>query len=274
MNKASELARLFSGESFRFQMGLRRSANQPFFGNGNSDGSLLRERQHWLQSSPHDYTAMLPEGMALLDEAIAFAKAAGVAAEIEKAEPPFDRCVELGKSWEPDFLLLNREGAEFRLRGGCVCFPSFWTLAEKIGHPVDFIHSAAPTLNATIGPQIQVFLQRLKPGEVWERSNWGLAATCDLNCHPNRNLPRLQAGVKLHDVWLRVEDQAFVILPETQGLLFGIRVSVDRVGDLVAQPDFRSGLLRFLETMPHDVSRYKGIENPREGLLAQLYGCD
>jgi dimethylamine monooxygenase subunit A len=270
MEKASELARLFSGDSFRFQMGLRRSANSRFFVNAASDNRLLDERRRWLESCPNDCAAMLPEAASLLDEAGGFAKANGVDFDSNEDLPPLEKCIHLGKSWEPDFLLLNSDGNEFRLAGGCVCFPSFWVLAEKIGYGVEVIHGGAPTLNATIGAQIQVFLQRLKPGEVWERSNWGLAATDDLNCHPNRHLPRLQAGVKLRDVWLRIEDQGFVILPETKGLLFGIRVSVHRVGDLAGQPEFRDGLRRFLETMPLEVGCYKRIESARDTIVAQL----
>ena len=176
----------------------------------------------------------------------------------------------LGKIWEPDFLLLNREGEEFRLRGGCLCFPSFWVLSEKLGHPVSFIHGPVPTLNGALGTQIQMFLQRLKPGEVWERTNWGLAATPELNCHPNRNLRRLDAGVTLDKVWLRAEHQAFVLLPETGGLLFGIRVSLHSVNELAVETEFRDGLRRFLETMPLEVSRYKGLEQAREALIGQL----
>src|SRR6266536_4229258 len=155
MDQPSELAGLFSGESFRFQMGLRRRGGH-FFANTAGTRGLLDERRHWLESTPQDCTAILEEGVPLLNETIQFAKDAGVSVVVDKTVSPLEQCMTLGKIWEPDFLLLNREGEEFRLRGGCLCFPSFWVLSEKLGHPVSFIHGPVPTLNGALGTQIQM----------------------------------------------------------------------------------------------------------------------
>ena len=113
---------------------------------------------------------------------------------------------------------------EIRLYGGCLCFPSSWRLSDKLGQPIEFIHGPVPGLNASIGAAIHKFLAALKPGVASLRHNWGLARSAELNQHPDRDLPRLDATVDADEVWLRVEHQALVALPKSGGILFGIRV--------------------------------------------------
>jgi len=178
----------------------------------------------------------------------------------------------LARSWEPDFLLLNRRSdGTFVLAGGAVCFPSHWALTEKLGLGVDEIHAVVPGLNQDLAPAINRFLQKVTPGATFERDNWGLSAASDLNQHPSRQLPRLGSDVSLEKVWLRVEHQAFVALPATGGLLFAIRVHVFRLDDLkLASTAAAYGLARALATMPEPVAAYKGLATAREPLVQLL----
>ena len=107
---------------------------------------------------------------------------------------------------------------------GVVCFPSSWALAEKIGHPLDFIHAVVPGLNSSIGSIIDTFLSRLEPGIAYERSNWGIAATPELNLHPSLNRPRLKAPLPPDRTWIRVEDQILNtgVIREGQSLLLNL----------------------------------------------------
>src|SRR5207247_2314497 len=155
---------------------------------------------------------------------------------------PSERLRALGEFWEPDFLLLKTSAdGEIRLLGGCVCFPSSWRLSEKIGRPVEFIHSVVPGLNAGLGTAIHTFLAKLKPGIAWQRFNWGLSRSPELNQHPERRLPPLDATVRLAEVWLRVEDQALVALPKSGGILFGIRIVNRSLAEVAANPAAREG---------------------------------
>ncbi len=161
----------------------------------------------------------------------------------------------------------------FRLYGGCVCFSSHWDLREKLGLPMADIHAPVPGLNETLGRQIDGFLRRIKPGTSWERSNWGLSRTGELNLHPSRQLPRLDAGVTLDEVWFRLEEQSLVALPASGGILFGIRLVIRPLREIKADPDARQGMIRALRTMPEPMARYKGIAPARERLL-ELMECD
>jgi hypothetical protein len=154
-----------------------------------------------------------------------------------------------------------------RLLAGCVCFPSSWKLTEKIGHPIEHIHGVVPGLNAAIGPQIHSFLSKLRPGIAWLRANWGLSRSAELNQHPDRNLPRLDAQVSLDEVWLRVEHQALVALPRTQGVLFGIRIAVHPIAKIREDRVLADRFIRALTTMPETMAQYKNISAAKQRII-------
>jgi len=278
--RALDPRRLFPEGDYRFHLGLRTGDATAFFGPAEQPAALLAERCRWLDEAPEQYAACLNEGGELLDETIELAVSWGVSTlrgllpGVRSAGDrlrPAERCVEVARRWAPDFLLLHRGSDHtFRLVGGAVCFPSSWALQDKLGLPVAKVHGVVPGLNAALGRQIDRFLDRLAPGAAWERENWGLSRDAELNHHPRRTLPRLDAGVSLDTAWLRVEHQAFVRLPRTGGLLFGIRLSLHPLRALATDPIAKQGLVRALATMPDEVARYKGLSEARAALLRAL----
>lgn len=246
---------------FRFDMGLRRGSTAYFRNSGPPD--LLAERRALLEAGdPSPYAAALDGAEPQLVDAADFARSLDIPVG-NPASP-----VELGCLWEPDFVLLDDA---LRVQAGCVCFPSFWSLPEKLGEAIDPVHAPVPGLNADLGAKIRTFLERLKPGEVWERWNWGLAATPERNCHPATLRPRLDATATLAGTWFRVEHQALVRLPATGAVLFGIRIESRTLHEeMAASPGFGATLKRLLETMPDAVIHYKGLAACRERLIALL----
>lgn len=178
---------------------------------------------------------------------------------------------ELGSRWRPDFVLLrkDREGV-FRMVGGCVCDPSSWDPAEKLGKSVAEIHSPVPTLNAELGPRIGTFMERLPADGLLVRENWGLAAVPDRNLHPALQRPRLTAEADPDRVWLRVEHQAFRAVPGLDGVLFVIWLTVHRLRDVLAVPGVAPLFCRALESMPESIAVYKGLAEARMGLLVRI----
>ena len=63
---------------------------------------------------------------------------------------------ELGAAWEPDFVLLRREKSA-KVIGGCVCFPTGWSLEEKQDRALSFAHAPVPGLNSQLGPSVERF---------------------------------------------------------------------------------------------------------------------
>jgi len=258
------LADLFPDGDYRFQLALRRGELHEFFRAQDASGRLLTERAKWLAEDPARYAALLPEGEPLLAEVAELAAA-------EWGIPRTNSVHELGAVLEPDFLLLSPdEIGAFRLRGGALCFPTGWSLEEKLGHTLDFIHGPVPGLNAALASPISQFLARLKPGLAFLRDNWGLVTTDELNLHPALQVPPPSPPAALDRLWLRVEHQALVALPRTGGVLFGIRIALHRLDRVALDPAARAGLRRGLASMPPEVATYKRLAAVRESLLALL----
>jgi len=271
------LGRLFPDADYRHQMRFRRGTVQDFFRPWHRPPDILQQRQLWLRHDPASYVAVLPECGELLQEFIGLIRETGVdpnPANVSQTESNLETVIGLGGALEPDFLLLKvGEDSSPRLLGGCVCFPSSWSLEEKMGQPLDIIHSVVPGLDDQLGERIRQFLRGLAPGVAWLRENWGLSRSAELNHHPFRLLPKLDPSVRLDEVWLRVEHQALVALPCAGGILFGIRIAVHPLSEVRQNPEISAGLRRALETMPEQMAHYKGIAPARSALIAMLRGA-
>ena len=268
------LEELLPDGDYRFSFRFERAEPQRFFGPTAWQGALIAQRRSWFENAPQRYAALLPEGEPLLDEMIELALQWGVLESREESFLNFanawTRCLALGSALEPDFLLLRSEPSGARLVGGAVCFPSSWSLEEKIAHPIASIHQVVPRLNEALGPQIDSFLLKLKPGVAWSRSNWGLSRSPELNQHPSRGIQRLDENVERDEVWLRVENQVLVALPKTKGVLFGIRIVNHGLEEVRRSSVLAGRLARALRTMPESVATYKGLAKVRNRVIELL----
>jgi hypothetical protein len=275
MKPSIDLTEILSDKDFGLRMRFEKGEVPAFFLPTERHAELIGERRKWMASEPEKHLALLPEGLDLLDEVIRLAIQMETlpkdSAGIFRNLGPMERCRKLGENWEADFLLMRPdEKGVFRLYGGSLCFPSHWDLREKLGRSMMEIHAPVPTLNETLGRQIDGFLRLIKPGISWERANWGLSRTPELNLHPSRKLPRLDASVPLDEVWFRLEQQSLVALPETGGVLFGIKLAIIPMHEIKAEPDIRRGMIRALQTMPEPMAIYKGIASARDRLIGLL----
>lgn len=182
---------------------------------------------------------------------------------------------QLGGIWEPDFVLVQKQSPQ-NLVGGCVCFPTYWHPEEKIGKPLVSAHGIVPGLNPALGTKIAPFIAGLAEGRCYQRTNWGLTASDQLDQHPSCQIPEIhlrqgyggQAGEQVEEaVFLRIEWQALASLTVDLAI-FGIRIFHLRLEQL----DERSrGLLKEnLRTMPAEMLRYKRIEHCRDWVVERL----
>jgi hypothetical protein len=272
------LSELFPDGDYRFHLTLRRAEPREYFAPQDPGGGVLAERSRWLDAEPGRHAALLPGGEPLVEEFAQLVREWGVVAanapssllsSLEHARG-YDLLQALGRALEPDILFLSPDAeGKFRLRAGALCFPTGWALEEKLGHPLDVIHGVVPGLNAALGASIQQFLAKLKPGPVFLRDNWGIAATDELNLHPARAVPPPAPPVALDRLWLRVEHQALLALPRTRGLVFGIRIALHRL-DIVARDPAAPRLRHALATMPPQLLGYKRLDTVRSRIIELL----
>jgi dimethylamine monooxygenase subunit A len=266
------LAELFPDGDYRFHLTLRRTQPGEFLRPRDHSGRVLAERARWLAADPERYATLLPEGEAALREFAAMASAwIPTLGAAELATSSASQILHLlGRTLDADVLFLSadQEG-QFRLRGGVLCFPTGWALSEKLGGTMDFIHGVVPGLNTALGAPIHQFLSKLKPGVEFLRHNWGITASDELNLHPSRGIAPPDVPIKLDGLWLRVEHQALLALPDSRGIVFGIRIALHRL-DVIAGGPHSKSLRRALETMPAELVSYKRLERVRDHLLNVL----
>jgi hypothetical protein len=261
---------LFPAGDFAFHMRFRRGEIPAFYKNTSAHADIIAERRKWLAQDAQKYAGALPEAEPLLEEAVEVADSLGIF--IRPGATPLATMLNLGEAWEPDLLLLRSSSPDAQpvLVAGCVCFPSSWALEEKIGRPLDAIHTPVPTLNEQFANPVQQFLARIKPSISWERINWGLSRSRELNQHPGRKLSRLDADVTAEEVWFRAEYQSLISLSKSGGVLFGIRLVIEPLTKLLRDREFVAGLGRAIQSMPENIAAYKGIASARARLLELL----
>ena len=250
-------ARLFGGERgpFRHHLGLARCETRDFYAPTDRATELRAEKEAVL-SLPDAalYGVASPAGWRAVEEF-----AAGLPSLAENAALPAgpERHRAIALALEPDVVLLSAPDA--CLTWASVCFPTRWSLEGKLGQPLTQIHSVVPRLNEELGRKVGQFFARMKPGEGWSRANWGLSASGALNQHPTRPHVELTAHTPPDAVFVRIEAQHLVRLPDTGAIAFGIRVVNFPLPAILADPDLAAGLRNQLRTMPADVAAYKGI---------------
>ena len=225
------------------------------------DEALLVKRRQLLAKNPARHLALLPKGAPLLDEFARLLSGWGVVANLQT----------IGQEIAPDYLLLKPNDAGMpMLLGGCVCFPSSWAFEEKVGQPLDWIHAVVPTLNEKLDGKVRSFLTKMTPGHAWCRANWGLTASPKLNQHPSLKLPQLTANTPPETISFRIEQQALIALPKTNGILFGIRLEVVPLAEVRESQKARKGLLNALKTMPAEIAKYKNLSEIQFPLIRWL----
>jgi dimethylamine monooxygenase subunit A len=146
-----------------------------------------------------------------------------------------------GRLVQEDLLILERDegAAEHRLTGGILCFPSNWTLAEKMGKGLVRIHLPVEPYDADIARRVQRLFDGLRPGVVITRANLILYGVAEL-WNPRREWDRHRPDPE-GERFIRVERQCLVKLAETGAVVFTIHTFMVRPEALTE--DQREGLL-------------------------------
>ena len=181
-----------------------------------------------------------------------------------------------GRLAQEDFCLMQSpgEGEPYHLTAASVCFPTRWRMMQKIGRPMQEIHGPVPILNTQIGKHIDRFFAHLKVGRPVVRINWSLVdspALFQISGHGvTEEDPRFQPDSIGNEVWFRSERQTLVRLPETEAVVFGIRILQSRLADIASDPARAARLLESIRTMAPEMYTYKSFAVFRRPLETYL----
>ncbi len=210
-------------------------------------GAQMAQRDHLVTQARDKVIALLPEGRAAADEllSVGLAQAArhpGFARRGDRLTRPDgvtiriradDPMATLGRIFQQDLCILEAGPAAHVLTGAVLCFPSGWTLTEKIGLGLDRLHRPVPSYDSAIAARVQRMFDGLKPDRPIWRVNAHRAFTADLFTPRREADPRpAHTGTA---PYLRSERQVLFRLPLTGAVVFSILTILVRREDLTPE---------------------------------------
>lgn len=175
----------------------------------------------------------------------------GVAVPLDRARP----LLTLGRLAQEDFCVLEKTGGEHVLTGAVLCFPSRWSLAEKMGRPLIAIHDRVPAYDDRLAPRVQRLFDAVRTDRPLVRANWLVHPTPELHqpkLFGSHKKPHADTG----RYWLRVERQCVLKPPGTGAAVFSIKTVVTPVEALTAEQ--RAGLVAAMDAQGAAMRDYHG----------------
>ncbi len=177
-----------------------------------------------------------------------------------------DPLIRSGRLVQEDLLLLVPRDGRWVLEAGVLCFPSHWTLGQKIGRDLGRIHVPVPFYSGELERRVQRLFDALRPGRPLWRANWLLYPDADLHN------PLLEFEEKRADwsggLYLRVERQSLLKLPETGGVVFSIKTDIAPVGAVPREA--LVDLLTAFDALGPVERGYKGGDDARARIVAAI----
>jgi hypothetical protein len=184
----------------------------------------------------------------------------------------------LGGLVEEDFVLFASEEGRDIVIAASNAYTSSGRIVSCVGRDMRFAHEPVPGLTEQLGPRIDRVIANVQPGKPVVRFNWFVTPissrlyppTVEDYAGPAGAVARQlaedhrMAGDKL---WLRVEHQTFLRLPETGALAFGIHTYSDPLSSISEDRESLASLKRLLASYSDDRLDYGGMLVNRAAIL-------
>jgi hypothetical protein len=180
-----------------------------------------------------------------------------------------------GRLVQEDLCLIQNSEDGPVFTAAVLCFPSRWRLMDKIGKPLSAVHQPVPLYADRLARPVDRFMRHLKPGHIAQRLNWSLLDDPTLfqpggKWRQGDDSPVTAQNVGTQ-VFLRVERQTLRRLPDSEAVLFGIRVHVYPLHQVIDRPDRAAALLQAVQALPPEVQHYKSLLPFKNTLLNWLH---
>jgi hypothetical protein len=191
---------------------------------------------------------------------------------LDGPEMPLVACARLVQE---DLCLMRRSDAGWRLAAGVLCFPSGWSLAEKIGGDLTQIHGPVPGFAGPMAETVGRMFDRIAPERPLVRWNWSIYGNDRLRQEPGEDAAwqRFAPDEGVPQAHLRIERQTLRRLPASGDMVFTIRIHSDPLRDLARHPQgarLAVGLRAQIVALDEAQLAYKGLAPVKTDLLAWL----
>ncbi len=245
------------------RMGVRQLGHRPWLVADERREIELALKARLLADRPDEVTARVGPIGAVDHEVRAL-----VAGEGLVPEPGPDPLVSAASVVQEDLCVLRRRDDGWHLEAACLCFPSRWRLADKIGRTLLDVHGPVDGYAEHLHGRVETFLDRVGERPVLRR-NWFV--------HPDGALfqpsapptdPVIPAADALAGLHVRSERQTLRRL-SSGAVLFTIRVQHGTVGAVLDAGDRRRRFVEHLRRAPSDDLAHRGMAPAQVAELVQ-----
>jgi hypothetical protein len=197
---------------------------------------------------------------------------AEITLDLEGEAPPL---LVAGQLVQDDLCLVRVTDEGPVLVAASLCFPSSWSLHDKIGRHLDTVHDPVPGYRHEMADKVNRMMAHLPADRIIWRMNWSLDEGPELHRpYPHSHDNWLEAGGDpLEHVYVRVERQTLRRLPQTGDILFTIRIYSDPLAHLKTHPEVQrlaQHLSQQIAQLSKEELAYKGLSRAAPAIRAAL----
>lgn len=175
---------------------------------------------------------------------------------------------------QDDLVIMRKNEKGWRIAAAFLAFPSSWSLNDKFGKVMDEVHAPVPDFQAGSrnAGLINRMFDNLSPDRFVVRWNWSVNWGYELYRPASQPASEMK-GMPPADAYLRIERQTLRKMPLSGDILFTIRIYLDPVKAILAQPNanvLAPSLADQLEALTIEQAGYKGLLEKRSELVGLL----
>ncbi|MFN3521236.1 MAG: heme-dependent oxidative N-demethylase subunit alpha family protein [Phenylobacterium sp.] len=162
-----------------------------------------------------------------------------------------------------DLCLMEKSDGAWRLTALSLSAASFFRAEEVLGKSLAELHGPVNGFSERFLRRVERIFEGLRPGLVLERRNWSLFNSDVLSVPdpaPYRaRLPLVTPQTAGEALFLRVERQTLRRLPQTGGAVFTIRIWLNPLADVAAEPARLAAFAQAWRSAPQAFRDYKRL---------------
>ena len=246
-------------EAGEFRIGLRPVSLESWFEGGEADPAARKDAV--FDAHPEAVWAEIegsrPAQAELLDQVSA---ALGRPVALE-GRPPL---LAAARAVADDLCLMELRDGVWRLTALSLCAGSFFTAGEVLGRSLSELHRPVTGFEERLLARVSRIFDGLRDGLVLERRNWSVVSSPELYAPDPRPMraaiPHIDPARAADVLQVRVERQTLRRLPQTGAVVFTIRVWINPLSEIAADPDRLNRFALAWKTAHPDFRAYKRLD--------------
>lgn len=177
-------------------------------------------------------------------------------------------------------IMIEGTDGQYYLKAGAIILPGFWRFKDKVGLPLNAIHTTGdvPKYQEKLQTGMSKFFTRLTCEKPVVRNNYFIQTDSDLGWSSSIGDENSDVvgwytapeAATIDQLYFRSERQSLRRLPKTGAVVFTIRTYFLPITEMCEEPYIPRRLLDGIESWTDDVREYRGYEKFKDVILPYL----